>query len=277
MKAVVKTHRGHGVEIINVDHSKLNEDEVLVQVHAASICGSDLHIFEGMDAYEWVTTPVILGHEFAGKVIQVNNPVHEHLLNKHVIINPYVPCGYCKNCKKGNTNLCDYGEGGMVKVPAQSLRYGFRENGGMAEFAAVHYRNVLEIPKELPLEEAGMLEAIEIGVRAIERANIFPGDTAVVIGLGPIGLSLVASLSNLGFEKLILTGLTKDEKRLKLAEELGATHIIYADQVNVVEAVSKLTNGDGVDHVFETSGFYESISRWYPNVYERWGIAVNRN
>ena len=161
--------------------------------------------------------------------------------------------------KEGNTNLCDHGEGAMEKIPAKSLRYGFRQDGGMAEYAAINYRNVLVIPEEIPIEVAGMLEAIGIGVRAIERANILPGDTAVVIGPGPIGLSMIASLSNYGFDKLIVTGLSKDKERLQLAQELGATDIIFSDQVNVVEAISQLTGGEGVDHVFETSGFHQSM------------------
>jgi threonine dehydrogenase-like Zn-dependent dehydrogenase len=259
MKAIVKTTRDHGVEVKDVEIPKLKEYEVLVKVEAVSICGSDLHMFEGMHAYEWVSTPVILGHEFAGRVVEVNNPDHEHLLNSRVIINPYVACGECKNCQMGRTNLCDHGQGAMDKVPAKSLQYGFRQNGGMAEYAAIHYKNVLPIPETLPIEVAAMVEALGIGVRAIERANILPGDTAVVIGPGPIGLSLVASLSNYALKKLIVTGLTVDEERLQMAKELGATDIVYADKANGVDAISKLTDGEGVDHVFETSGFHQSL------------------
>ncbi|NUK31361.1 alcohol dehydrogenase catalytic domain-containing protein [Parageobacillus sp. VR-IP] len=259
MKAVVKKHRGRGIDISDVDIPICKKDEVLVKVEAASICGSDLHMYEGMDAYEWVSTPVILGHEFAGTVVDVGNTENQYLLHKRVVINPYVPCGQCRNCKRGNTNLCDYGQNSINKTPAKSLRYGFRENGGMAEYAVVHYKNVLPIPDELSIDVAGMIEAIAIGVHAIERANILPGDTAVVIGPGPIGLSLVSSLSNYGLERLIVTGLRKDENRLRLAKELGATDIVYADEINDVEAISELTNGNGVDYVFETSGFHQSL------------------
>jgi len=259
MKAIVKTTRDHGVEVKDVEIPKLKKDEVLVKVEAVSICGSDLHMFEGMNAYEWVPTPVILGHEFTGIVVEVNNRDHEHLLNSHVIINPYVACGECKNCQMGRTNLCDHGQGAMDKVPAKSLQYGFRQNGGMAEYAAIYYKNVLPIPETMPIEVAGMVEALGIGVRALERANILPGDTAVVIGPGPIGLSLVASLSNFALKKLIVTGLTVDEERLQMAKELGATDIIYADKVNDLDAISELTDGEGVDHVFETSGFHQSM------------------
>ncbi|MED1605335.1 alcohol dehydrogenase catalytic domain-containing protein [Cytobacillus kochii] len=260
MKAVVKTNRSRGIEIKDVELPTLKENDVLVQVLAASICGSDLHMHEGMNAYEWVSTPVTLGHEFAGVVVEVGHKNHAHLIGKNVVINPYIPCGHCENCLKGQTNLCDHGKGSMSKVPAESLRYGFRENGGMAEYASIHYRNVLPLPEEVTIEVAGMLEAIGIGVRAIERANILPGETAVVIGPGPIGLSMVASLSNYGFKQLIVTGLTKDKDRLALALELGATDIVYVDNENLLEAIAHKTNGNGVDHVFETSGFNGSLT-----------------
>jgi threonine dehydrogenase-like Zn-dependent dehydrogenase len=259
LKAVVKTHRGHGVEVKEVEIPALKENEVLVKVEGASICGSDLHMYHGMDAYEWVSVPVTLGHEFAGRVVKTASPEHEYLVNQRVLINPYVPCGECANCQKGNTNLCDHGYGAMDKVPAKSLQYGFRQNGGMAEYAAIYYKNILPIPEELPIEVASMLEAIGIGVRALERSSVLPGDTAVVIGPGPIGLSLVASLSNYGLKKLIVTGLSADKERLELATELGATDIVIADVTNDVEAISMLTGSEGVDHVFETSGFHQSM------------------
>ncbi|NHM32894.1 zinc-dependent alcohol dehydrogenase [Neobacillus terrae] len=259
MKAVVKSHRGQGVEIMEVEIPKFKKNQVLVKVEGASICGSDLHMYHGMNAYEWVNVPVVLGHEFAGRVVEVGNQEHEHLVKQRVLINPYVPCGECASCQKGNTNLCDHGKGAMDKVPAKSLQYGFRQDGGMAEYAAIYYKNILPIPEELPIEVAAMLEAIGIGVRALERASVLPGGTAVVIGPGPIGLSLVASLSNYGLKKLIVTGLAADKERLELAKELGATDIVIADKVNEVEAISALTNSQGVDHVFETSGFHQSM------------------
>ncbi len=259
MKAVIKEHEGKGITIKEVAKPNLQDGEVLVQIEAASICGSDLHMYESMKAYEWVSMPVILGHEFVGKVIEVSNGEHQHLVNQRVIINPYIPCGYCDNCLRGNTNLCDAGTGSISKTPTESLQYGFRKNGGMAEFAAINASNVLPIPNQVPVEVAGMLEAIAIGVHAIERADIKPGSTAVVIGPGPIGLSLVTSLSNFGFEKLIVTGLRKDEKRLSLAKEIGATHIVYADEEDVLERISALTNHNGVDHIFDTSGFHGSL------------------
>lgn len=259
MKAILKENRGHGVSIKNVEKPLLKDNEVLVKVSAVSICGSDLHMYEGMDAYAWVDTPVILGHEFTGEVVEVKNDNHKEMLKKRVVINPYIPCGECGNCQKGLTNLCDHNEGAMEKVAAKSLRYGFREDGGMAEYAAIYYKNVLEIPDSVSDNVAGMLEAIGIGVRALERADILPGNSAVVIGPGPIGLSMISSLSNYGLEKLIVTGLRKDQKRLELALELGATDIIYADEKEPIEAVRELTNGEGVDNVFETSGFHQSL------------------
>jgi 2-desacetyl-2-hydroxyethyl bacteriochlorophyllide A dehydrogenase len=259
MKAVLKSHSGHGVELTEVPLPQLKQDEVLVKVEAASICGSDLHMYHGMEAYQWVPLPLVLGHEFAGSVVDSGSQHNQHLIGKRVMINPYVPCGNCFQCRKGKTNLCDYGLNSMSKVAAKSLKYGFRENGGMAEYVAVNQRNVLPIPDELSFEVASIVEAVGIGVHAIEQANVLPGDRVVVIGPGPIGLSLIASLSNYALKHLIVVGLRVDRERLQLAQRLGATDIIYADEENDIEAVARLTHGEGVDFVFETSGYHQSL------------------
>jgi len=259
MLAVMKTKDGRGVTMAEIEKPSPAEDEVLVRVEAASICGSDLHMYESLRGYEWITLPLILGHEFCGIVESSGGAAGEGLVGKRVLINPYVPCGVCYNCRRGNTNLCDYGMDAMAKVPAKSLKYGFRENGGMAGYAVVKAGNALPLPDGLSAETASILEAVGIGVRAIERSNVKPGDRVVVIGPGPIGLSLTASLSNLGLSELIVTGLRKDEQRLRLARELGATHIVYADEVDDVEAIRGITGGQGVDHVFDTSGFPASV------------------
>jgi threonine dehydrogenase-like Zn-dependent dehydrogenase len=258
MLAVMKTNDRRGVEIAEIEKPAPAGDEVLVRVEAASICGSDLHMYESLHGYGWITLPLVLGHEFCGIVEQAGGEAGEALVGKRVLINPYVPCGVCYNCRRGNTNLCDYGLDAMAKVPAKSLKYGFRENGGMAGYAAVKTSNVLPLPEGLSAETAAILEAVGIGVRAIERSNVKPGDRVVVIGPGPIGLSLAASLSNLGLAELIVTGLRKDEQRLRLALELGATRVVYADEIDDVEAIRCITGGQGVDHVFDTSGFHAS-------------------
>lgn len=260
MKAVVKPNYGAGIELREMSVPKCSEEEVLVKVEAASICGSDLHMYEGSPAYHWINVPLVLGHEFAGTVVEVGNPEFKVLFGKKVVINPYVACGKCNTCRDGKPNLCDGRGSSIRKVPAESLRYGFRENGGMAEYAAVNRENVIVLPAEFPIDIAGMLEAIGIGVHAVERSDIKVGDSAVVIGPGPIGLALVAILANYGLKRLIVTGLIADRQRMQLARELGATDIVYADETQDAEAVESITSGSGVDFVFESSGFSGALT-----------------
>ena len=98
-------------------------------------------------------------------------------------------------------------------------------------------------------------------MRALERSSIQVGDSAVVIGPGPIGLAVLSVLSNLGLQSLIMVGLKKDKIRMELAKELGATHVIYADEENDVDAIKRITGGKGVDSAFEASGFHESLQK----------------
>ncbi len=261
MKALIKPDYGPGMHIEEVSLPEIGPDDVLIKVQAASICGSDLHMYEGASGYDWINVPLVPGHEFAGIIAEVGDPASSALLGKRVVVNPYISCGECDACYRGQTNLCDGVGSPMDKVPARSLTYGFRQDGGMAEYAAVKKSNVLFLPEECPMEIAGMLEAIGISVHAIERSSIKPGDSAVVIGPGPIGLALVTILANYGLSCLIVTGLQADEKRLKLAQTLGATDLIYADACDDVEEVRQITEGAGIDFVFETSGFAGAMNR----------------
>lgn len=260
VKALIKPDHGKGMELREVSRPQVQPDEVLVKVQAASICGSDLHMYEGTFGYSWINVPLVPGHEFAGTIEEVGSMVDMELLGKRVLVNPYIACGSCAACRRGQPNLCDGSGSPMKKIPARSLSYGFRRDGGMAEYAAVNKDNVLILPDDCPMEIAGMLEAIGVSLHAIERSGIKPGDSAVVIGPGPIGLALVAILRNYGLKKLIVSGLQADMERLQLAGELGATDIIHADLVKEGEEVSRLTDGAGVNYVFEASGFSGGIN-----------------
>lgn len=260
MKAVVKPDRGAGVELRDVPRPVLKPDEVLIKVLAASICGSDLHMYEGAKGYDWINVPLIPGHEFAGVVEEVGSLSDQDLIGQCVVVNPYVACGKCEACRRGQPNLCDGDGSSMDKVPARSLLYGFRQDGGMAEYAAVKQNNILILPESCPLEVAGMLESIGIAVHAIERAAITPGDSVAVIGPGPIGLALVVILAKYGLKHLIISGLQTDQTRLALAKDLGATELIFSDVVNDVDEVKRITSGVGVDIVFESSGFAGAIN-----------------
>lgn len=260
MKAVVKPGHEAGMELRNIPRPVPRPDEVLIKVLAASICGSDLHMYEGTKGYNWINVPLVPGHEFAGVVEQVGSSGDQALIGQRVVVNPYVACGKCEACRRGQTNLCDGDGSPMDKVPARSLLYGFRQDGGMAEYAAVKRNNVLILPESCPLEVAGMLESIGIAVHAIERAQVNLGDSVAVIGPGPIGLALIAILAKYGLKHLIVSGLQTDETRLALAKDLGATQLIWSDIVSDVDEVKRITSGAGVDIVFESSGFAGAIN-----------------
>lgn len=252
MQAVQKTNTDFGIDITDIPTPVIKPGEVLIKVEAASICGSDLHIYRGEPGYEWMSLPLVLGHEFAGTVVEQYNSIE--LLGRPVVVNPYVPCGQCWACTSGRQNLC-CGEGNAIdKIPPVSLKYGFRSNGGMAEYVAVPVENVLTIQEGIQFTTACIAESVAVGVHAYDLASVKVGDSVVIFGPGPLGLSLVSLLSNLELSKLIVVGMSSDKSRLQLAKELGATDILCFDEEPVHKSILEITCGMGAGTIFDTSG-----------------------
>ena len=182
--------------------------EVLVEVRAAGICGSDIsRIFEtGAHVH-----PLIPGHEFSGVV--VGGP-EEALLGKRVGVFPLIPCGRCPQCEKRQYELC------------RSYQYlGSRRDGGFAEYAAVPRWNLIELPEGVTLELAAMLEPLSVAIHAIRRAGTTAADSAAVIGLGTIGLLAAGALRAMGVERLAVLG-NKPFQR-QMARRLGVPPECY--------------------------------------------------
>jgi threonine dehydrogenase-like Zn-dependent dehydrogenase len=252
MKAVVKrSSLPRDIEIKSVQLRDPKPDEVVVKIQAVGICGSDLHMYEGHPGYEWITYPLVLGHEMTGAVVTVGSEVSDSFLEKRVVINPYIPCGKCSYCQNGEENRCDHGEFYQAKRPPQSLRYGFRQDGGMAEYITVPARNVIPISDEVSEEVAAVSEAIAVGLTAVEKVREIDNKSFVIFGPGPIGLSIASLLVGLKAGKVVVVGIQGDEDRLKLAREIGVHHTVITNQ-QIVEQIVEIENG--FDGVFDCSG-----------------------
>lgn len=250
MKAVVKQNQ-HAFELSVTDlpTPDLNEGDVLVEVRSVGICGSDLHMYAGHPGYDWIPYPIVLGHEMTGRVVKTTN---QALQGKRVVINPYVPCRTCEFCLKGEENNCDDHEFSSEKRAPKSLQYGFRQNGGMAEYIAVPESNVVPISDKITDDTAAILEAVAVGLTAVEKVDSVSGKRIAVFGPGPIGLGIASLLIGLKAEKVVVVGVPGDENRLLKAKELGAQTILTSEKV--VESLLSLANG--YDAVFDCSGHH---------------------
>ena len=222
----------------------IDEDEVLLRVGGASVCGSDIHQYHNKQSWP-VRVPVILGHEFCGTVARVGGRVSEFKEGDRVVSETAASiCGKCVYCRAGEYNLCPERKG-----------FGYGIDGAMAEFVRVSGRCLHHIPDELPFERAALTEPCCVGYNAVAvKSHIRPGDTVVVLGPGPIGL-LCAEMARLaGAGNLIVSGMTRDASRLESARALGVTHAIDGEETDLVDFIRGLSDGLGAELVVDATG-----------------------
>ncbi|MGY5855690.1 MAG: alcohol dehydrogenase catalytic domain-containing protein [Candidatus Thorarchaeota archaeon] len=246
MRGLTKTARGVGnLELREYDDPTPKRDEVLIEVRAAGICGTDIHIKHDQAFY---TPPVILGHEYSGKVIGIGEDVTSAAVGDRVVSPATAYCGKCHQCKTGHMNRCTASDKRILGTS--------NANGAFAKYLVVPDYIVHKVPKGVLLEEAALAEPFACVVHSvIDKTPICPGDVVVVQGPGTMGLMAVQIAKSMGASKVIVTGVTADTWRFDIAKKIGADLTIdvqsEADPVGIVAAE---TDGRGVDAVIEASG-----------------------
>ncbi len=246
MKALMKTARGVGnIELRDIERPVPKDNEVLVEVAVAGICGTDMHIRQDHSYY---TPPVVLGHEYAGTVVEAGSAVKNIHIGDRVTSPATQYCGQCYQCKNAHVNRCT-AEG--KKILGVSLA-----NGGFAKYVAVPEYVLHKVPDGLSLEEAALSEPAACVVRCVaERSPISPGDVVLVQGPGTMGLMATQVAKAMGAAKVIITGITSDQWRFDIAKKIGADMTIdVLTQKNAVDIVRGATDCAGADVVIEASG-----------------------
>jgi 2-desacetyl-2-hydroxyethyl bacteriochlorophyllide A dehydrogenase len=244
MKAIVLT-APRSLEVKDLERPRVSDDEVIVEVKAAGVCGTDLEIYEGNIPVKY---PRIMGHELSGIVVDAGKGVDRNIVGSKVVVDPVLYCGKCILCREGLVNLCP--NGGLL---------GRDVDGGFAEYVKVPKHNVYPVPSKLPFEEATLIQPLTTVVHAVKRVGTVIGKSALVIGLGVTGLMFVQVLKSIGASPVI--GLTRSSWKLHLAKDLGADYTINANDPSIYDKVKELTYGLGVDLVIETSGSRESFMK----------------
>ncbi|MGQ9632072.1 MAG: zinc-binding dehydrogenase [bacterium] len=244
MKGVVKVRKGVGnVELRDVPEPAPQPDEVIIEVKAAGICGSDIHIYYD-DIFIPVNPPVVIGHEFSGVIAEVGSKVKDFKVGERVVSETAaVVCGRCRYCLTGSYNLCP-----------ERLTLGYWKNGAFTKYCATPSWRVHRLPDNIDFESAALCEPLACCVHGVlELTEISPGDTVVVTGPGAIGLlSMQLSIASGG--RVVVCGTSADEHRLRLARELGAYAALNVERENALEFVRDITGGYGADVVLECSG-----------------------
>lgn len=250
MQAVVSFSENPGsVELRDVPNPELGPGQVLVEVMAVGVCGSDLHAWKGPVSWP-MKYPVILGHEFSGVVNQVSSGVEGWHVGDRVTCETHAEiCGVCAYCRTGNYNVCPKRRG-----------FGAVIDGAMGQFIAVRPEILHRIPEGISFEEAALTEPAAVGFNAVHvKSKPVPGDVVVVIGPGPIGLTALQMALLSTPSHSIAVGLSRDERRLETALELGADTVIRADQEDPVESVREITADVGADLIIDAVGIRQTL------------------
>lgn len=244
MRAVVKPGPGPGMELRDVPTPVCGPSDVLIRVHAAGVCGTDLHIWE-WDA--WASArlkpPVVIGHEFAGEIAALGpEAAAEGLLavGDRVTAEGHIVCGHCRQCRTGHAHLC-----------SRTRIIGVDRDGAFADFIAMPASNVMKLDG-IPMDIGAIMDPIGNAVHTVLEGGEVPGSTVFVLGCGPIGCFACGVAKAAGASLVIASDL--NDMRLSLAATMGADLTLNPSRDDVLARIRELTGGDGVDLVCEMSG-----------------------
>lgn len=219
-------------------------NEALVRVKRMGICGTDIHAYHGNQPF--FTYPRVLGHELSGTVEWLGDSARQELqVGDQVSIIPYLHCGTCIACRRGKTNCCT-----RIQV------IGVHVDGGMGEFISIPVTNLIRT-NGLSLEQSVVLEPPSIGEHAVRRSGIGPGDTALVVGAGPIGLGVMVSARLKGAN---VVAMDINEERLEFCRSWARVDATVDARNQPESELSRLTSGDFPTTVFEATGNARSMS-----------------
>lgn len=217
-------------------------DEALVRIRRIGVCGTDLHAFRGRQPF--FSYPRVLGHELGGEIVEIDANERGLAVGDRVAIEPYLSCGVCRPCRTGRTNCC-----------ARLQVLGVHCDGGMQEWLAVPTR-LLYASRSLSLEQLALIETLGIGYHAVERAALQPGEWAVVVGAGPIGLA-VMQFAVLAGAQVIAVDI--NTARLEFCRRLGVQHTVNAAG-DALAGVTALTGEELAHCVCEATGNLDSMA-----------------
>ncbi len=217
---------------------ELGDKDVLVQIRAAAICGSDLHLFKGL--HPSAALPVTVGHEASGQVIEIGKAVTMHRVGDRVTIEPIITCGKCEFCTRGLYHLCT------------NVSFNYRQGqGAFSPYFVASEERVHTLPARISYEEGALIEPLSVAVHAVKKSGLRLGETCAIFGAGAIGLLVAMLAKRITGSQVFVSDI--NPFRLQKAGEMGV-HPINSHEVDPVETILGQTGRLGVDHSFEAVG-----------------------
>jgi threonine 3-dehydrogenase len=255
MKAIVKRNPEKGLWLEDVPVPAVGPNDVLIKIKKSAICGTDLHIYKWDEwAQQTIKTPMTIGHEFMGVVVETGSEVDRVQVGERVTVEGHIACGFCRNCRRGRQHICDH-----------TIGIGVNRNGGFAEYVSVPAKNVLHIDDRISDE---MMSIMDPFGNATHTALSFPllGEDVLITGIGgPIGSMAAAICKFAGARNIIGTDLSP--YRRELAAKLGATAVIDPTKESLKEVMARHEMVGGFDIGLECSGspaaFNDMVNHMY--------------
>jgi L-iditol 2-dehydrogenase len=233
------------VKVKEIPVRKPGDDEIVINIKACGVCGTDVHTYEGDDTSAKVVPPVVLGHELSGVISEVGKNVFQHKVGDRVVVDPNLACGKCYFCRNGKNHFCENRVGAGLIV-----------DGGMAEYITTHESVVYKIPDFLQFEIAAMTEPVSCCIHGMDLLNILSGDTVLIIGGGTIGQIMLQLSRNAGAGIIIMV--EPVDKKRKIALKYGADIVIDPYKENIPEVINrqKIKN---IDKIIECAGLSSAV------------------
>jgi 2-desacetyl-2-hydroxyethyl bacteriochlorophyllide A dehydrogenase len=243
MRQAVMTEPGV-IQIREVPPPVPGPDEVLLRVRRIGICGSDLHVYHGVQPF--TKYPVVQGHEFSAVIEALGEGVADLKPGTKATARPQVVCGRCRPCRRGDYNICD-----SLKVQ------GFQAPGCAQDLFVTRSERVVSLPETFTFEQGAIVEPTAVAVRAVKKAGNLTETNAVILGAGPIG-NLVAQVARAAGARVLVTDLS--DFRLQIARKCGLENVSHAKQETLSDAARRVFGEDGFDVAFECVGAQDTIT-----------------
>ncbi|MEM9105156.1 MAG: L-threonine 3-dehydrogenase [Pseudomonadota bacterium] len=261
MRALVKEKAAPGLTRMEVDVPEPGPGEVRVRVEHASICGTDLHIYNWDDwAASTVPVPLTIGHEFVGQIEKLGAGSNGFKIGERVSAEGHIVCGHCRNCRAGREHLCRDTKG-----------IGVNRTGAFADYIVIPEHNVYPIPDDIPDEYASVLDPLGNAVHTALSFDLV-GEDVLITGAGPIGLMAAAVSRHVGARHVVITDI--NEKRLELAESMGATRAVVAGREDLDDVMADLGMKEGFDVGLEMSGSAAALQDMIENLNNGGRVAL---
>jgi threonine 3-dehydrogenase len=261
MKALVKKYAEPGLWLDEVPIPDLDINDVLIKIHKTSICGTDVHIYN-WDAWaqKTIKTPMVIGHEYVGKVVAFGSNVHHLEIGELVSGEGHIVCGHCRNCMAGRRHLCNH-----------TVGVGVNRNGAFAEYLTIPVSNVWACDPKIQTDVLACFDPLGNAVHTALSFDLL-GEDVLITGAGPIGCMAAAVTKHAGARYVVITDI--NPYRLELAKKMGATRVMDARAEKLEDIVKELGMREGFDVGLEMSGSTDALENMLENMFHGGKIAL---